>query len=264
MGHPVSFNWYDLAPELGPAPVEPNTRSRLETERDRVRELVPYAVVFPYRRMGQQLSGFSLDTTQGAFGPFEDQIFIGDYTLSILMRATTEEVNGVWQGACYPFREGFATGLLANQFTPKGQLIVGGTNRGWPVRGPKTFALERVEWTGEMPFEIKEINARPDGFQVTFTKPVDAETARMEKTYQLETFTHIYQQGYGSPEVDQTKPEVTAVTLSKDGMRAAIQVNGLVKGHVHSFDLSGLKSADGEALVHAEAYYTLNEIPNES
>ncbi len=151
--------------------------------------------------------------------------------------------------------------MLANQFTPKGQLIVGGTNRGWPVRGPKTFALERVEWTGETPFEIKEINARPDGFQVTFTKPVDVETARLQETYQLETFTHIYQQGYGSPEVDQTKPQVTAVTLSKDGMSAAIQVKGLVKGHVHSFDLSGLKSADGEALVHAEAYYTLNEIP---
>ena len=261
MGHPVSFNWYDLAPEMGPAPVVPNTRSRMETERERVRELVPYAVVFPYRRMGQQLSGFSLDTTQGAFGPFEDQIFIGDYTLSILMRATTEEVNGVWQGACYPFREGFATGLLANQFTPKGQLIVGGTNRGWPVRGPKTFALERVEWTGETPFEIKEINARPDGFQITFTKPVDAKTALLKKTYQLETFTHIYQQGYGSPEVDQTTPEVLAVTLSKDGISAAIQVKGLVKGHVHSFDLSALKSTDGEALVHAEAYYTLNEMP---
>jgi len=30
---------------------------------------------------------------------------------------------------------------------------------------------------------------------------------------------------------------------------------------VHSFDLSNIKSADGEALVHAHAYYTLNEIP---
>ncbi|MDB4745955.1 hypothetical protein OAG52_02070 [Verrucomicrobia bacterium] len=30
MGHPASFNWYDLAPEMGERPVEPNTRSRLE------------------------------------------------------------------------------------------------------------------------------------------------------------------------------------------------------------------------------------------
>ena len=53
MGHPVSFNWYEIAAEMVAAPVMPNTRSRLEVERKRVKELVPYAVVFPYRRMGQ-------------------------------------------------------------------------------------------------------------------------------------------------------------------------------------------------------------------
>jgi hypothetical protein len=121
--------------------------------------------------------------------------------------------------------------------------------------------LERVEWTGETPFEIKEINARPDGFLVTFTKPVDADSAGTAETFQLETFTHVYQQGYGSPEVDQTNPKVTSVTLSSDKTSALLSVSGLVKGHVHSFDLSNLKSADGEALVHAHAYYTLNEIP---
>jgi len=249
---------------MGPAPVEPNTRSRLLTERNRVRELVPYAVVFPYRRMGQQLSGFSLDTTQGAFGPFADQIFIGDYTLSILMRATTEQVNGVWQGACYPFREGFATGLLANQFTPKGQLIVGGTNRGWPVRGPKPQALQRVEWTGKTPFEIREIRARPDGFLITFTRAVDLATASMPEHYRLETFTHIYHRGYGSPEVDQTVPKVRQVSLLDGGRQAYLTVQGLVQGHVHAFDLDGVLSAEGGALVHSQAYYTLNEIPKPS
>ncbi|MDG1892898.1 MAG: hypothetical protein P8L18_16470 [Verrucomicrobiota bacterium] len=261
MGHPVSFNWYELAPEMGPAPTVPNTRSRMEIERQRVKELVPYAVVFPYRRMGQQLSGFSVDSTQGAFGPFKDQIFIGDYTLSVLMRATTEKVNGVWQGACYPFREGFATGLLANQFTSGGRLIVGGTNRGWPVRGPSAFALQRVEWTGRIPFEIKEINARPGGFQLTFTQPLNPAMALKPDTFKLETFTHIYHQGYGSPEVDQTKPLVEKVKLSDDHSQARIWVNGLVQGHVHSFDLSALRSGWDESLLHPNAYYTLNEIP---
>ena len=118
MGHPVSFNWYELAPELGPAPVVPNTPSRLETERKRVEELVPYAVVFPYKRMGRSISGFQVDRTGGKFGPFENQIFVSDFSLGVILRATTEKVNGVWQGACYPFREGFDTGLLAVQFTP--------------------------------------------------------------------------------------------------------------------------------------------------
>lgn len=261
MGHPISFNWYDLTDELGPRPVEPNTRSRLEIERRRVKELVPYAVVFPYRKMGRSISGFMVDRTGGKFGPFENQIFIGDFSLSVVMRATTEQINGVWQGACYPFREGLATGLLACQFTPQGDLIVGGTNRGWPVRGPRAYALQRLDWTGEVPFEIREINARPDGFLVTFTKPVDREIAALPASYSLTTYTHIYQQGYGSPEVDHTTPTVLSADVSNDGLRVQLHIDGLVQGHVHDFDLAPVRAATGESLLHVNAYYTLNEIP---
>ncbi len=261
MGHPVSFNWYDLAPELGPAPVKPNTPSRLEIERKRVKELVPYAVVFPYKRMGRSISGYMVDRTGGQFGPFENQIFIGDFSLGVVMRATTEKVNGVWQGACYPFREGFDTGLLAVQFTPNGNLIAGGTNRGWPVRGPKAYSVQRLDWTGKVPFEIKEITAEPQGFKLTFTKPVDPKIAAIPSTYQLKTFTHLYRQGYGSPEVDQTTPEVTKVVVGKDGLSVVVDVKGLVQGHVHDFHMPTMKSTDGKMLLHASAYYTLNEIP---
>ncbi|MEO2013775.1 MAG: hypothetical protein ABGZ53_05335 [Fuerstiella sp.] len=262
MGHPVSFNWYPQAKELGPAPVTPNSRSRLEVERGRVKELVPYAVVFPYKKMGRSISGFMVDRTGGKFGPFENQIFIGDFSLSVVMRATTEKINGVWQGACYPFREGLATGLLACEFTPQGDLLVGGTNRGWPVRGPRPYALQRLDWTGKVPFEIKEINALPDGFQVTFTKPVDGKVASRPETYSLSTYTHIYQQGYGSPEVDHTTPQVVSADVSQDGLQVMLRVAGLVQGHVHDFDLEPMRSAEGSSLVHSNAYYTLNEIPS--
>ncbi len=263
MGHPVSFNWYDLAPNMGPKPVEPNTRSRLLTERARVKELVPYAVVFPYIKMGRSISGFMVDRTGGKFGPFENQIFVGDFSLSVVMRATTEQVGGVWQGACYPFREGLATGLLAVQFTPQGNLVVGGTNRGWPVRGPREFAIQRLDWTGIVPFEVKEINARPNGFLVTFTKPVDRQTAAQAESYSLTTYTHIYQQGYGSPEVDHTTPQVTGAVVSDDGRQVELKINGLMQGHIHDFDFAEVRSATGDRLVHHKAYYTLNEIPKD-
>jgi hypothetical protein len=92
-----------------------------------VTQLVPYAVIFPYIRMGRSITGFTVNQTRGKFGPFDNQLFLGDYTLSILMRATTEQVNGVWQGACYPFREGLSTGILNVAFTPEGNLLAGGT-----------------------------------------------------------------------------------------------------------------------------------------
>ncbi|MDG2180598.1 MAG: hypothetical protein P8L78_02815 [Mariniblastus sp.] len=263
MGHPVSFNSYELAPEMGQPPTVPNTPSRLEVERKRVKELVPYAVVFPYKRMGRSISGFMVDRTGGKFGPFENQIFIGDFSLGVVMRATTEKVNGVWQGACYPFREGFDTGLLAVQFTPNGNLIAGGTNRGWPVRGPKAYAIQRLDWTGVTPFEIKTITATVDGFKITFTKPVDPKIAGLATNYQLATFTHIYRQGYGSPEVDQTTPVATQAVVSEDRMTVDLKVDNRVQGHVHDFRLPAIRSSTGEKLVHADAYYTLNEIPQE-
>ena len=263
MGHPVSFKWYDMAKNMGSRPVEPNTRSRLLVERKRVKELVPYAVVFPYIKMGRSISGFMVDRTGGKFGPFENQIFVGDFSLSVVMRATTEKVNGVWQGACYPFREELATGLLACQFTPQGDLLVGGTNRGWPVRGPRAFALQRLDWTGRTPFEIKQINAKHNGFLVTFTQPVDRAIAANPDSYAMTTYTHIYQQGYGSPEVDHTTPRVVKSEVSGDGLRAYLTIEGIVQGHVHEFDLQRMRSAEGNKLVHVNAYYTLNEIPTD-
>ena len=237
VGHPKSFNWYPFAPDMGPAPVVPESGGRIVTERERVPELVPYSVIFPYIRMGRSISGFTVDRTGGAFGPFEDQIFLGDFSLSVVLRATTEEVNGVWQGACYPFREGLSTGLLNIQFTPEGNLLCGGTNRGWPVRGSEAFALQRLDWSGEVPFEIERITITPDGFLVRFTRPVDPKTGGDPASYSMGTFTHIYHAGYGGPEVDQTEPRVTAVTLGEDRRTARLVVEGVVRGHVHDLSL---------------------------
>ena len=261
MGHPASFNWYPYVEGGAKAPVVPDSPSTVLAEMERVPELVPYAVIFPYIRMGRSISGFVVNETKGKFGPFENQMFLGDYTQSVIMRATTEEVNEVWQGACYPFREELSTGILNVQFTPDGNLLCGGTNRGWPVRGLKPFALERLDWTGKMPFEIKVVTIRPDGFHLSFTKPVDAMTGSQLSSYQVSTFTHDYRQAYGGPEVRQSTPKVTSVELSEDGLSARIRLSEIKKGHVHEFDLEGLKSRDGGTLLHRHAYYTVNEIP---
>jgi hypothetical protein len=226
-----------------------------------VKQLVPYAVIFPYIRMGRSISAFNVDRTQGKFGPFENQLFLGDYTQSIIMRATTEQVNGVWQGACYPFREGLSTGILNVEFTPGGNLLCGGTNRGWPVRGIKPFALERLEWSGKMPFEINRVTIEPDGFRITFTKPVESKTGGATASYAISAFTHPYHAGYGGPEIEQQKPAVKSVTLADDGMSAMVALEKLDRGFVYEFDLVQVRSRDGEELLHRNAYYTVNEIP---
>ena len=261
VGHPISFNWYKYAPNMGPTPTEPKSGSTVIAEKERVPQLVPYSVIFPYIRMGRSITGFEINRTKGKFGPFEDQIFLGDYTLSLIMRATTEQINGVWQGACYPFREELSTGILNVHFTPGGNLISGGTNRGWPVRGLKPYAIERLEWTGKMPFEIERINITPKGFRIKFTKPVDPKTGSLPESYRMATFTHPYHGGYGGPEIDQTVPKVTGVQLSEDGLTATITLDTITKGHVHEFHFDALRDLDGGELLHNFAFYTVNEIP---
>jgi hypothetical protein len=212
--------------------------------------------------MGRSITGFTVNRTQGKFGPFENQLFLGDYTLSILMRATTEQINGVWQGACYPFREGLSTGILNVEFSPNGNLICGGTNRGWPVRGIKPFALERVQWSGKMPFEINRVTITSDGFRITFTKPVDRTTGNSLQSYSISSFTHPYHAGYGGPEINRSTAEVKSVQLSEDGLTALVTLDQLKRGFVYEFDLAPLRSLDHEELLHRHAYYTVNEIPN--
>ncbi|MEW4529513.1 hypothetical protein [Maioricimonas sp. JC845] len=262
MGHPGGFAWYDIAEDvMGPRPQEPKSGSRFMTEAKKIPEYEPPVILFPYKKMGQSASGIACDTTGGKFGPFEGQMFVADQTFSTVMRCSLEKVQGHYQGACFPFREGFGSGSLGVEMTPQGAMFVGGTNRGWGSRGNKPFAVERLDWTGKVPFEIHSMHARPDGFELVFTQPVDAETAGNVESYTLETYTYIFQASYGSPEVDHTTPTIESATVSEDGLRVRLKVDGLQEGHVHELHSAGVRSADGLPLLHKEAYYTLNYIP---
>jgi hypothetical protein len=77
----------------------------------------------------------------------------------------------------------------------------------------------------------------------------------------MDTFTYIYQSSYGSPEVDQTTPTIKSATVSADGLKVRLIVDGLVRGNVHHLVLGDIKSKAGETLWHSEGWYTLNEIP---
>jgi glucose/arabinose dehydrogenase len=259
-GHPGGFKWYKYATNLGPQPQVPTSGSRMYIEAKKIPELKPPAIYFPYPKMGQSASGIACDV-RGKFGPFKDQLFVGDQTHSTIMRVYLEKVNGRYQGACFPFREGFSSGSLALEFAPDGSLFDQSTERGWGARGGKPFALQRLIWTGETPFEVHEMHALKDGFELTFTEPVDKASAEDTSSYKIETYTYIYQSSYGSPEVDKTIPTIERATLSGDGLKLRLTLNEMAEGHVHELHLNGVRSKSGQPLLHPAAYYTLNYIP---
>lgn len=262
VGHPGGNGWYkETAGELGERPEDPKSGSRMMVEAKRIPQLEPPAVYFPYNKMGQSAAGIAADVSGGKFGPFKEQLFVGDQTHSTVMRVYLEKVQDHYQGACFPFRAGIGSGSLSLLFNKDGSLFVGGTNRGWGSRGTQPHSLDRIVWTGKTPFEILQMNARSDGFELTFTEKVDATAAADPKSYKLSTYTYIYQAAYGSPEVDQTTPAITKVEVSADGLKARLFVTGLQEGHVHELQSAGVKSAAGQPLLHNMAYYTLNYIP---
>jgi hypothetical protein len=265
-GHPAGLRWVKDSPFAGIIP-EKHASGMLydgEPGPDGVSGLPPMtppSIWFPYGRMGQSASEPVWDTTGGKFGPFAGQCFIGDQTKAMIMRVYFEKVNGRYQGACFPFRSGFECGINRLVFGPEGSLYAGMTNRGWGSVGGKPYGLQRLAYTGVMPFEIHSMKLTADGFDIVFTKSLDAVSAQRSAAYSLQSFTHNYWSTYGSPEVGRRAEKIQDVTLASDGRKVALAVRGLRKGRVYELHLDGVKSADGDDVLHPEAYYTLNEIP---
>ena len=258
MGNPTGNKYAKLQTVLKD-PGIPEDKSRIEIQRKKIKDLVPPAVVFPHGLVGQSPTGIISDTTHGKFGPFEGQTLVGEQTHSQVQRVYLEKVNGVYQGAVWLFLEGYRSGIVPLRLSDDGSLFVGGTNRGWAARGGKPYSFERTRWTGKIPFEMKEMKLTKEGWQLTFTEPVDPETASDLESYEMEAWTYIYQSSYGSPQVDKKKPKVVKAEVADDKMSVKLTVKGRVKGHVHHLKASGIKSASGKGLWHPKSYYTINE-----
>jgi len=221
------------------------------------------AVWLPHSVLGISTSQMVVDATDGAFGPFAGQIFIGDQGQSKIDRVYLEKVNGVYQGAAFAFREGFQSGVLRMTWGKDGSMFVGQTNRGWGSTGPDPYGLQRLIWTGKVPFEMKTIKAMPDGFEIEFTKPVDKNTAANPASYQITSFIYKYHPVYGSPVVNDESCTIKGIKVANDGMSVRLVVENLRKKYIHEIYVPGVTSYEtGNNLLHPTGYYTLNEIPD--
>jgi hypothetical protein len=267
-GHPAGLRWVKQSPfaETLTVGIQPKSGMRYDGLAGKngasgpVQHELP-CIWFPYGRMGQSASEPRWDTTAGKFGPFAGQCFVGDQTKSIIMRVFLEKVQGEYQGACFPFRSGFQCGINRLVFAPDGSLYAGQTNRGWGSVGGKDYGLQRLVYTGNLPCEIHSMKLTKDGFDLVFTKALDAKTVATPEAFNLLSFTHYYWSTYGSPEIDRRVETVSKVTVQPDGKTVSLVVPERRPGRIYELRLEGAKSADGDAVLHPEAYYTLNRLP---
>lgn len=227
-------------------------------------EVAPPALWLP-RVLSPSASGIET-IGSGQFGPFSGQMLIGDFQNSTVLRAFLEKVNGKWQGAVFPFAKGFLSGVNRLAMGVDGKLYVGGGKRTWSTAAPKEYSLDRVSFAGKVPFEVSEVHALSDGFELRFTKALEVEVAKDPENYLVKQFTYKYHEDYGSPEFDHegkvgaTEIKVESATVSEDGKAVRLGMSGLRAGFVTSFQLA-VNSAEDEDLRHNSFYYTLNEQP---
>lgn len=264
MGHPAGLRWQDGYKEGDPFP-----------------KMQPAAIWFPYPDTGQSAADFLLYAANEpsghpdgkSFGPFAGQVFVGDQTLCYVNRVCLQKVPNtapgevIYQGACFPFRQGLQCGVNRLAWGKDGSMFVGETDRGWGSIGRQRYGLERIEWTGKTPLEIQVMTALPDGFELVFTKDVDPKTATTVDSYTMESYTYEYHPEYGSKEMDARKLTISRAELTAPNT-VRLRVDGLRDGgmgFVHELSAAGLRAKDdGRPILHSKAYYTLQRIPRQS
>jgi len=243
-GHEVPKQWAEKMTDFG-----------WEKERTLPAVWLPYHLV-------RSASEPVLDDTQGKFGPYSGQLFVGDQNNALIVRTTLEKVNGVYQGACYPFWQGFSCGVNRLEFDKDGVLYVGLTERGWGSVGPRSFGLQRLRHTGETPFDLIEVKATAAGFDLYYTKPI-ARTQRLsEGRVYIREYGYKHWSTYGSNEFDSRRVEVKSVSISSDRKRISVVTGERNTGKAFQITLrGGVRSEAGERPIAKEAFYTLLEIP---
>jgi uncharacterized cupredoxin-like copper-binding protein len=230
----------------------------------KIKELKLPAVWFPHTLMGISTADILEDQTGGAFGPFTGQYFVADQGHSKIMRMSLEKVKGKYQGACYPFYEGFASGLLRLRWGLDGSLFAGMTSRGWASTGKEDYALQRLIWNGETPFEMKNIHALPDGLEIEFTSASKLSQIKNAMNYSVNSFTYEYHHEYGSPIINNRERKIIGIVPSEDGSKVKLILDSLIEGYIHEIKIQGIESKEDKALLHNTAYYTMNNIPEGS
>ncbi len=253
-GHPASLvwnkDWKDRNPFITPV-------SELDKMRTRA------AVLFPQGIMANSPTQPLCDITEGKFGPFEGQLFVGEMNRDRIVRVMLEKVNGELQGACIPFidGQGLRKGNNRLAFAPDGSLWVGQIAFGWG--GDQ--GIQRIVYNGH-PTDVHTMKLTRTGFELTFTEAMDKSSALDPENYKFRHYYYKYQRkvkNAGADNSDQQDIQSIAVKdikLSTDRKKVSISLAGLKPGYVYELKLGNITNQKGNPLANKLICYTLNSL----
>jgi hypothetical protein len=229
------------------------------------------AVWLPHGKLANSPGSPAWDLTNGKFGPFGKQMFVGDQTLSTLLRVSIEKVGDVEQGSVTLFARGLVSGVMRPCFLPDGSLLLGQTGRGWGASGGKEDGLQRIVFDPKvLPADIHHVSSAKSGFTVHFTQPLASSLTGADLAGKINVRSWFYLDSvqYGSPELEQRDDKIETIDLSTDRKSATITLTGFGQGdkwldRIYAIKINQTKQLFPEASAwdELESFFTLRAIP---
>ena len=118
-----------------------------------------------------------------------------------------EDIHGVGQGGTIKLSPQFESGVCRGRFSPfDGQLYVSGL-RGWTTSATQDGCFQRMRYTGKPVHLPTGVGTLKNGLTLTFSDPLDPNSAEDPDNYFAEQWNITYRSEYGSPEFKLSNPK---------------------------------------------------------
>lgn len=247
-GHPASLLWKEGWNMGDPSKLPISSLDSMRTKA---------TVLYPHGIMASSPSQPVLDRTNGKFGPFTSQLYVGEMNQERILRVMLEEVGGQLQGACIPFldKHGLLKGNNRLAFAPDGSLWVGHTQHGFIG----DLGIQRIVYTGKVPMDIAAMHLLNNGFELKFTQPIKSDVRIDSSFFHFRHYYYDYHLKYGSDQYDIRDIPITSVDLSDDRQRIILKMNEILPGYIYELTLGDIISSNGTMLENKLICYTVNK-----
>ncbi len=236
------------------------------------------------RGEGTGSASLSLNPQRSTINPLGGHFLAAEYNNNSIIRLSVQDVEGVVQGAVYPFSRPTSDeaplsatpntggkpvpqdsssfiGPICIGISPVGDIYVGGFQDGGWAGGLNMGDIVKLTPEGDLPNGLREIRATSRGFDLEFFHPVDVELARQASQYKISGYTRVWKGDYATPDSGRHKGEVTDAQLDDAVRTVSLTMNGLKPGHVYEVSVGEIGRPDQRTLWPAIGHYTLHRIP---
>jgi putative heme-binding domain-containing protein len=163
-----------------------------------------------------------------AWRPLEGSLLSLSYGTGKIFVVPHETVEGQVQGGvCALPIPAFPTGVIRGRFHPvDGQLYLCGMVA-WASNQPKPGGFYRVRYTGKPLYALTGLRARTRGMELTFSAPLDRDTAGDPARYAVTTWSLKRTENYGSKHLGEALATVRSATLSDDRRTVLLDIANL-------------------------------------